>query len=213
MNISAATERDIEEIVAVHRDAFPDFFLTSLGERFLRRFYSAVGSDASALSFVGYVDGRIAGFVVGTLQPSQFFRKLLLRQGMRFCIDALGALLRRPWFVGRRLLRGLTYRGEAPELRGNSALVSSVAVLPSASGRGLATALLNAFCEAAARRGATSVYLLTDRDDNPAANRFYLKAGFILDTELTRSGKRPMNRYIRDLHGARPDERKPETHE
>lgn len=212
MNVSPANEKEVADIVAVHRVAFPDFFMTLLGESFLRRFYGAVLRDESALSFVGYVNGSLAGFVVGTVQPSQFFRKLLLRQGMGFCLDALGAFLRRPWFVGRRLLRGLTYRGEVPpQMQGNAALVSSIAVLPTASGTGLATAMLNAFCEAAGRRGSTSVYLLTDRDDNPAANRFYLKAGFILETELTRTGQRPMNRYIRNLHGARHDERKPET--
>ena len=212
MNVSPATEKEVADIVAVHLTAFPDFFLTLLGERFLRRFYGAVLRDASALSFVGYVNGSVAGFVVGTIQPAQFFRKLLLRQGLGFCLDALGAFLRRPWFVGRRLVRGLTYRGEAPqEMKSNAALVSSIAVLPAAAGTGLATALLHAFCEAADRRGSTSVYLLTDRDDNPAANRFYLKAGFTLETELVRSGQRPMNRYIRTLHGARNDERQSET--
>jgi GNAT superfamily N-acetyltransferase len=213
MNVSPATEQHVTDIVAVHRDAFPDFFLTSLGERFLRRFYTAVLRDASALSFVGFVDGSIAGFVVGTVQPPQFFRKLLLQQGIGFCIDALGAFVRRPLFVGRRLCRGLTYRGETPQLHGNCALISSIAVLPAASGTGVATALLNSFCDAARSRGATGVYLLTDRDDNPVANRFYLKAGFKLETELTRSGQRPMNRYVRDLQGARPDERAPDTHE
>ena len=202
MNVSPATEKEITDIVAVHLTAFPDFFMTLLGERFLSRFYGAVLRDSSTLSFVGYMNGGVAGFVVGTVQPQQFFLRLLLQQGVGFCFDALGALLRRPWFVGRRLLRGLTYRGEAPQqMHSNSALVSSIAVLPSASGTGLATALLNAFCEAAGRRGSSSVYLLTDRDDNPGANRFYLKAGFTLEAEVVRSGCRAMNRYIRELHG------------
>jgi GNAT superfamily N-acetyltransferase len=201
MNVAAATERDVPGIVAVHRDAFRDFFLTTLGERFLRRFYGAMVREPSALNFVGTVNGSLAGFVVGTTQPPRFFRKLLVRQGLGFCADALGAFVRRPWFVGRRLLRGLTYRGEAPQMRADAALVSSIAVLPVASGTGLGAALLNAFCDAAAQRGASSVYLLTDRDDNSGVNRFYLKAGFVLEAELTRSGKRSMNRYIRDLRG------------
>jgi GNAT superfamily N-acetyltransferase len=204
MIVTAATANDIRDIVSIHREAFPDFFLTSLGERFLLRFYSAVVRDPVALSFVGKVNGSVAGFVVGTVQPTSFFRKLLLKEGAGFCMDAAGALLRRPWFVGRRLLRGLTYRGEAPQMRNNAALVSSIAVLPAATGKGLAGALLNAFCEAAGNRGASTVYLLTDRDYNSSANRFYLKAGFTLDTELTRSEKRPMNRYIRDLQGNGP---------
>jgi len=199
MTITSATANDVRDIVEIHREAFPDFFLTTLGESFLRRFYSAVVRDPSALSFVARADGSVAGFVVGTVEPANFFRKLLLKEGAAFCFDALGAFARRPWFVGRRLLRGVTYRGEAPALRTDAALVSSIAVRPLASGKGLAGALLNAFCDAAVQRGVSTVYLLTDRDYNASVNRFYLKAGFTLDTEITRSGKRPMNRYIREL--------------
>jgi ribosomal protein S18 acetylase RimI-like enzyme len=200
MNVSAAGDSDVNGMVVVHRDAFRDFFLTSLGDRFLRRFYAATVREPTALSFVGRVGGEIAGFVVGTTQPSRFFRRLLLRQGMGFCLDALGALVRRPWYVSKRLLRGVTYRGEPPPAyRADAALVSSIAVLPTAAGTGLGTALLDAFCAAAAQRGASSVYLLTDREGNEAVNRFYLKAGFLLETELVRQGERSMNRYIRDL--------------
>jgi colanic acid biosynthesis glycosyl transferase WcaI len=204
MIVTRATLDDVSGIVVAHREAFPDFFLTLLGERFLRRFYSAMVRDPDALAFVGKIEGRIGGFAVGTLEPRAFFRKLLFREGLGFCLDATRALLRRPYFVGRRLLRGLTYRGEAPALQEGAALVSSIAVLPAASGTGLASAMLVAFCDEAARRGSSVVYLLTDRDYNPAANRFYIKAGFSLETEIVRSGQRPMNRYIRVLQGNPP---------
>jgi ribosomal protein S18 acetylase RimI-like enzyme len=208
MSVTRANTADVPGIVNVHREAFPEFFLTTLGERFLRRFYRALVSDEAALCFVGHIQGKVCGFVVGPLEPAGFFRKLLLREGVGFILDAIPALLRRPWFVARRLWRGAGYRGETPPLRARAVLVSSIAVSPAATGSGIAIELLAAFCEAAQQRGASCVYLLTDRDYNVAANRFYTKAGFVVETEIARSDGRAMNRYVRDLNGVDQDESK-----
>ena len=201
MTTAAATVADVAQIVGIHKEAFPGFFLTSLGDDFLHRFYGALVHERDALCLVGRLGDRTCGFVVGLLHPAGFFRKLLpLRQWLGFCTDALPALVRQPGFVGRRLLRGLTYRGEeGPGMQEGAALVSSIAVLPLAAGSGLAGALLEAFCSDAAQRGASSVYLLTDREDNPAANRFYVKLGFAIDAEVVRPDGRAMNRYVRQL--------------
>jgi ribosomal protein S18 acetylase RimI-like enzyme len=199
VNITRASLEDVAELVAVHQEAFPDFFLTLLGPRFLRRFYAAVVRHPKALGFIARRDRHAIGFVVGPTEPAGFFRALLLQEGVGFCLDAIPALLRHPVFVARRLWRGATYRGEAPAMPGKSALVSSIAVLPSASGAGVGAELLGAFCDAAAERCVDSVYLVTDRDYNPGANAFYRKAGFVLDCELPRSDGRTMNRYVRTL--------------
>jgi colanic acid biosynthesis glycosyl transferase WcaI len=199
MSIGAATAADVPGLVSAHREAFPEFFLTMLGERFLRRFYAAVVRDPDALCFVARSGGRVVGFVSGPLEPAGFFRKLLLREGIGFCLDAIPALMRRPGFVARRLWGAVTYRGEAPMVREHAALVSSIAVSPVASGRGLGRELLDAFCEAAASRGVSSVYLLTDRDYNSDTNQFYFKSGFTLESQVARSGGRAMNRYVREV--------------
>lgn len=202
--IAQARPGDVTGMVRVHREAFPGFFLTSLGDRFLRRFYGALVADGDALCFVARSDDCIQGFVVGPFNPRGFFRRLLIRQGMQFIADAVPALFRRPLFVVRRLAQALFYRGEAPQMHRRSALVSSIAIRPAVSGGGVAAGLLQAFCDAAASRGAHYVYLLTDRDENLAANRFYAKSGFTLESEIVRSQGRTMNRYVRRLQDPRP---------
>jgi len=207
MSVGAARVEDVPGIVVAHCQAFPDFFLTALGARFLHRFYTALLRHPDSLCFVARSGAGIDGFVAGTLAPTGFFRGLLLREGAGFCVDAVPALVRRPGFVAKRLWRAVTYRGEAPTLREHAALVSSIAVLPAASGRGLGKELLNAFCDAAGRRDASCVYLLTDRDYNSASNHFYIKSGFSLEGQVDRSGTRAMNRYIREIGPRKTDER------
>lgn len=197
--VRAATAHDVARIVDVHTAAFPEFFLTFLGPAFLTRFYAAVVDDTANISLVAD-DGRsILGFVVGPLHPAGFFRGLLLHQGWGFATDAVPAIARRPLYTARHLLRGLFYRGDVPDAKPETALLSSIAVVPKASGSGVASALLEAFCRRAADHGSQRVYLTTDRDANDAANRFYLKHGFVCDGQLQRRDGRVMNRYLRVL--------------
>lgn len=197
--VRAAQAGDVSAMVAVHQEAFPGFFLTSLGSAFLTRFYAAIVTEPGCISLLA-VDSRwIAGFVVGPLHPNRFFRGLLLRSGAGFVLDAAPAMARRPLHTARHLLRGLLFRGEAPEQYPDAALVSSIAVRPAAAGSGAAGALLDEFCAQAADCGRRFVYLTTDRDSNEAANRFYVKHGFTCELRLERRDGRVMNRYVRIL--------------
>ena len=51
---------DVDQVVAVHMEAFPGFFLTCLGPAFLREFYAAVAGDPSGLAYVHEQSGRIS---------------------------------------------------------------------------------------------------------------------------------------------------------
>ncbi len=109
--VRVATGHDVSQIVDVHKAAFPEFFLTFLGQAFLTRFYAAVVDDTACLSLVADDGSSILGFVVGPLHPAGFFRGLLLHQGLGFATDAAPAIAKRPLYTARHLLRGLFYRG------------------------------------------------------------------------------------------------------
>lgn len=197
--VRQARPDDLERIVDIHRSAFPGFFLTSLGSRFLRRFYAAMIGAADSICLVVERDDGVDGFVVGPMHPAGYFGRLFLHSGFGFALDALPALLGRPAAVGARLLRAARYRGEPPVAWPDAALISSVAVATEATGTGAAGALLEGFCAQAAARGASHVYLTTDVVDNPAANRFYQKHGFGIESMIVRPDGRKMNRYLREL--------------
>jgi len=197
--IRDARAADVSALAALHVQAFPGFFIARLGPRFVAELYRGFIHHPDAICRVACENGIPVGVVAGPLRPEEFFGELLRSRGIRFALAAVPGLLRDPWNVGRRLLAAPLYRGEAPPRRDRAALVSTICVSPAVRGGGLATALLDAFCMTAAARGARYVYLTTDRNANERVNAFYLRAGFVLESELQRPGGRLMNRYLKDL--------------
>jgi ribosomal protein S18 acetylase RimI-like enzyme len=170
---------DVPTVAALHVRAFERFFLSSLGEPFLREFYGGFARDPDAVTVVSRGDdGRVVGMVVGTVSPGQFFRRLLRRRGLQLASASIRAVARRPR-TAVRLLRGVAYRGDVP-IGAEGALLSSICVDPSAERAGHGQRLMEAWWRAAQERGARSAYLTTDADDNERVNTFYVKAGWTL---------------------------------
>ena len=183
---------DIEAVVNVHLAAFPGFFLTFLGPRFLDLFYrSAVG--LREICFVAVLQSQVVGFVMGSHTPGSFFKRLLRNRGLAFALASIPALLRRPR-AAFRLARALTTPTTAARPAGTATLMS-LAVDPRLQGRGAGKALVEAFLDEASRRGALVVDLSTDKVGNDSTNRFYRSLGFSLTRERTTSEGRAMYEY------------------
>jgi len=195
--VRPARADDIESIVALHTHAFPGFFLTTLGRRFLFELYRGFLQAPSGRLFVADVDGEIIGFAAGTLAPEQFFRNLVLARWFAFAWAALRAATRHPHAVIPRLVAALGYRGERPRRLSGAALLSSIAVDPRTTRAGIGSVLLTAYCEEVWKQHLQYVYLMTDRDVNEPANRFYLRHGFTVESEIRRRNGRIMVRYVR----------------
>jgi GNAT superfamily N-acetyltransferase len=180
----------------MHLAAFPGFFLSRLGPRFLREFYAGFVDDPGAVTAVAVAeDGHVRGVVVGTLQPAGFFLRLLKRRWWAFAGASIAVVLRHPRRLPR-LLGALRYRGAVP-LEVSGALLSSICVAPDAQGAGVGRGLLTAFEEVVDNEG-LSAYLVTDRDDNDATNLFYISNGWRLAGSYTTPQGRAMNCYVHD---------------
>jgi ribosomal protein S18 acetylase RimI-like enzyme len=194
--VRPARAQDLPAIVAIHQRAFRGFFLTLLGARFLAELYRGYLQRRSGRLLVADVDGSVAGFAAGTLAPERFFRELLAGRWFVFGWAGLGAALSRPKAVVPRLLAAVRYRGDQPPQLQRAALLSSIAVDPSAARAGIGGMLLAAYCEEAWKENLRYVYLITDRDANDMVNRFYVRHGFAVDSELRRRDGRMMIRYV-----------------
>lgn len=195
-----ATIVDIDQISGIHIDAFPGFFLTSLGPPFLNRLYRSFITEKGGCCIVAEDEGQIVGFTAGTSVPELFFPKLRKKKLSRFAWAALPGLLKNPFFVIRKCFSALFYKGEPiPELK-EAALLSSLAVHPSYSGCGIGGLLVEAFIKKMASVGAASVFLTTDAIENEQVNCFYEKCGFQLKDRFFRPGKRVMNRWVKFLN-------------
>ena len=191
-----ANESDVDSIVAIHLQAFPGFFLSKLGPGFLRELYHGFVASESGICWVAEEDEQLVGFAIGSSSPAEFFKGLLKSRCLQFLRLSLGALVREPRLVGRKLLSAVTYRGEIPKLEGNGALLSSLAVAPESCSQGRGAALVYAFCETAETIGADYVYLTTDQEGNKKVNDFYGRLGFNVHAQFEKGG-RPMNLYLR----------------
>lgn len=195
IRVRDASVADLEQIVSAHARAFPGYFLTRLGPRFLSLMYRGFIDARDGIMLVAEDDGRIDGFVAGTTSPASFFRGLL-RHSLLFLVASSSALAREPMLVTRRLMGAIAFRGEAPPALNDAALLSSIGVPPEASGRGTGRTLLEQFCARARLAGCRHVYLTTDRDGNPAVSRFYESFGFTLESMFRRPQNRWMKRYV-----------------
>lgn len=194
------TEGDIDAIVSVHMAAFPNFFLTFLGPRFLREFYFSFLCDEAGVGFtaVEAVSEKIVGVIVGPVRPHGYFKRLLKRRWWSFCLASIGAVTRRPSTL-KRLLRAVFYRGEAP-LGPDRALLSSIAVCPSMQKSGVGRALLDAWLGAVRKRGASGAFLTTDAENNDYVNSFYRRCGWVLESTFETPECRKMKRYVYDFN-------------
>jgi len=189
---------DIGDIVAVHMEAFPDFFLTFLGASFLKEFYRSFIHDDSGVGYVAVGDGgHIQGVVVGPMNPQGYFKRLLKRRFWAFCLASAGALLKKP-SVAKRLFRAVFYRGGSPP-GPTRALLSSIAVSPTAQGRGIGKALMLRWMQEAKARGAGGCFLTTDALNNEAVNVLYRKLGWTIESTYVTPKGREMNRYVYDF--------------
>jgi ribosomal protein S18 acetylase RimI-like enzyme len=204
IKVRAASREEVNEIVELHIASFQGFFLTRLGARFLRELYRGFVQETAGICLVAAErGGGIVGVVAGTIAPGRFFRDLLFHRGIRFAMAAVPAVVQDPRFFARRLIGALLYRGDTPQGLDGAALLSSLAVRPNVSGRGIGGCLVDAFSSCANSAGASAVFLTTDACENDRVNAFYVKLGFIVFEKLVRRDGRVLNVYCRPSGGTR----------
>ena len=166
IEIRPMARADLRSVVAIHRAAFPDFFLSDLGPAFLRVFYEFVAEEGIALVAVAE-DRRVAGFVAGVLHPRSFYQQLLRRRYVQVALALVPPTLRRPSTlirVARRARQRTAADGQTP----SGAELMSLAVDPARRQQGVGRALVEAFTARAGR-----LWLTTDAADNAEVIHFY----------------------------------------
>lgn len=197
MKLRIADERDIDAVANVHLAAFPGFFLTSLGQKFLSEMYRGFLNHPSGIFFVAEEGGEVMGFAAGTSAPAAFFSELRRRRSLCFLLWALPALLRHPKVVIQKLLSAIFYRGDKPIGLEGGALLSSIGVRPDVVGKSVGKRLLHDFENEAFRRGVDFVYLTTDEAGNDRVNKFYKNNGYLVESRFCQGASRTMLRYIK----------------
>jgi ribosomal protein S18 acetylase RimI-like enzyme len=199
-SVHNAERSDLHGVIAAHFAAFPGYFMTLLGPRFLYIFYRYfLDNPLGILLLARDESGRVLGFLAGTRQPAGFFRALRNRHAVSLLLAVLPAAFRHPVRVTERLLSAVRYRGDAPPGLPGYWLLSSLGVNQEFAGSGVGTALVTRFVADAEQTQAAGIYLVTDSDDNEAAKAFYDRRGFVTHTTRVRRDGRRMDVMVRGL--------------
>lgn len=209
-------ERHVDQVVKVHMESFEGFFLSFLGERFLRLFYLGICRDPRAIRLVAIsAAGEVIGCAVGAMNPAGFYKGLLKRDWFRFCMASGWAVLKRPSVIPR-LARAFLHPSSSPAGEDVAMFMSmgvsinkaaqaysryvrdcreaGVKDMSQARYGGAGRELAEAFLAEALRRGARRIVLDADRD-NKNVNRLHESMGYKKTREyVTREG-RPMYEY------------------
>lgn len=198
MNYGKVKHDEYKDLASIHKKAFPNFFLTTLGDNFLKDYYKASLASINSIS-IGAVDdnGSIVGFAVGSLKSKGYHKNLLFENFYLFTTRAIILILTKPLAI-IRLIKNLD-KNKASEDDGNYSELLSIGISPELKGLGIGKELLFSFEKEVKKRGGEKVALTTDLENNERVISFYEKCGYKRFYSFTTFPSRKMYKMIKSL--------------
>jgi glycosyltransferase involved in cell wall biosynthesis/ribosomal protein S18 acetylase RimI-like enzyme len=193
--VRPARSIDAPAMARIHREALPQGFLSSLGERFLRRMYLALAVDHEAVALVADDGDGVVGFATGVRSVRRFYRRFYLRHGLPAALAAAPNLLHRGMI--RRLTETATYPGGSGKLPDSELL--SIAVTRGWRSRGVGKVLAQGILDGLADRGASEIKVVVGAE-NEQGNRFYAGMGFKHRARISVHEGIPSNVWVFQCH-------------
>ncbi|MCU0458714.1 MAG: GNAT family N-acetyltransferase [Bacteroidales bacterium] len=196
MIVREAIPKDCNTLADIHLQSFNDFFLSSLGQRFLKTFYKACIKNPGAIAVVcNTSEGVAMGFAVVSLKSKGFYKNILARNLFAFSMEAIVLVFSRP----RALLRLALNLSKSGKNAIDAAELLSIASLPEYSGRGVGKLLIETIENNLKDHQCRSLTLTTDYYDNDKVINFYRSRGFEIDIDFVTYPQRRMYRMIKYL--------------
>lgn len=178
IEIRKASDNDVDSIVSIHQQAFPDFFLTTLGGRFLRLYYQCMCNCGDAVTLCAEESGEIKGFATSSYYSRGFNTSLIKKNILEFGLMGIELLFTKPKALFR-LAQNLDKTAEDNEVEdsGDYAELYSIAVKPGNQGSGIGKKLLTSIEEDVAKHN-RKISLTTDYYNNEKTIGFYHSLGY-----------------------------------
>jgi ribosomal protein S18 acetylase RimI-like enzyme len=199
LTITDARHDDLESVTGIHLSSFPNFFLTQLGEKFVREYYRIVLRYPNAIFLVARKQFDTVGFITGFKNPKLFYG-FYKSHFFKLAFLAFISISKKPSLVlpVLRKVHSLYTNRIDMTITYDDIEISSIAVHPRWQKGGIGSALMKRFISISCQMNASSVYLLTDKHNNVDTNNFYIKHGMTCDAFLKVSS-RNMNVYRLNL--------------
>jgi len=191
--VSCDDKRVICEIANLHIRTFTGFFLTFLGEGFLKCLYRSYAEHKDSGVFVAEQDGKVVGFLAYSCALSGLYKYMIKKHLIIFGWYAFLGFLRKPG-IFFRIIRAFLKPSESKRAEKYVEL-ASIGVEPECKGQHIGSKLIDELKSLVDFDIYAYITCETDAIDNEVANKFYQKNGFVLSrTYLTNEGRK-MNEY------------------
>lgn len=180
---TSAPAHHFQEVARLHETELQAGLLAKFGIAFLLDFYHYVARDPGCVLLVAIEGDNVIGFVSGSYDIRSFYRRFVLRRGLKLAAHLV------PYLLGRRSLSPLVSIRRYLISRDASSLpvseLTSIAVEPGAQRSGVGKALFLALREHFRARG-IQAFQVTAASTQVAALRFYpaLGARLVMKTRL-----------------------------
>lgn len=194
----AKNNRELQEIVKVHIEAFPNFFLTSLGDDLLFELYRSFLEVKNSGIYIAKIDNNIVGFIAFTERSTLIYYNILKRHFLSFFLKLFKRFLKNPISFFKLIYifkKKLFSKKEKDKKNSKKIRVESIAVKPNYSNRGVGKELIDFLKGNIDFKKFDFIELETDAKNNEKTNYFYQKNEFIKVEEITVDGNRVMNIY------------------
>ena len=93
----ANNNEEIQEIVKIHINAFPNFFLTSLGSDLLFELYRSFLETENSGIYIAKIDSKVVGFLAFTEKSTPIYYNILKKHFFSFSLKIFKKFLKNPF--------------------------------------------------------------------------------------------------------------------
>lgn len=202
MKCRNACLEDIESITQIHIKAFPQFFMTSLGSKFLYEYYRLYLNSSDHIAIVIEEFGVVKGFAVGTNDSLAFYKEFKINS-YKFIypilinfsnVKLLKKILKRilSIFNGNKIdNREIVYE--------NFNELTSIALNPRLHTQGAGGQLFVYYEKICKDNNIGGIHLTTDKLNNYKVLNFYNKHGFVIKQEFYQDDLRAMYSLVKSF--------------
>ena len=199
MEVRKVLKDDIHQVVEVHKDSFQGFFLTELGDHFLKVYYDCVRKDSRGVLLGLYENGRLYGFAAATTFSKDFNKHLIKNNLLQFSLIGAWLLLTKvPALI--RLFKNFSKTDSTTKDNGEYAELLSIGVSDKMQGKGIGKKLLIELENVMKSKGCQKLSLTTDFLDNEKAIGFYQALGYSKLYDFIAYPDRKMYRMIKKIN-------------
>lgn len=187
-----------KELADIHIKSFKDFFLTSLGVRFLNTYYKSCLKSNESIAICAIDENEnLIGFSVGCMHSKGFHKRLIKQNLGAFMLRGIIILFSKPKAI-IRLVNNLGKKANKND-NGNYAELLSIGVLSNYNGQGIGKELIKRFEEESINKGCLEIALTTDYNKNSKVLEFYKSTGYEIYYEFITYPNRKMYKLKKNL--------------